>query len=179
MNNTREKILLLLLGGVALSLCYTPYQQGKAIRGISREWKKLNLKELREGVSYLYKLGFVDKKEEKRGIFRIFPTQKARLKSLEIKLNNIKNKKGRWDKKWRMVAFDVPEKYKSGRDALRQKLRKIGFCELQKSVFVTPYECKEEISELIKFFKLDKYVRFGILEYIDNGTKLRNFFKLD
>ena len=178
MNNTREKILLLLLGGITLSLCYTQYQQEKVVKAISREWKKIKPKELREGVSYLYRLGFVGKEEKEKGISRIFPTKKAKLRFLEIKLDNIKNKKVKWDKKWRMVAFDVPEKYKLGRDALRRKLKKIGFCELQKSVLVTPYECKKEISELVKFFKMEKYVRFGILEYVDNEAKLGKFFKL-
>jgi DNA-binding transcriptional regulator PaaX len=178
MNNTREKILLLLLGGVALSLCYTPYQQRKALRGISKDWKKLDPKELREGVSYLYKLGFVDKEEEKKNTFRIFPTEKGRLRSLEITLNNIKNKKQKWDGKWRMVAFDIPEKFKNGRDALRHKLKKVGFCELQKSVLITPYNCKEEIMLLVKFFELRRYVRFGVLDYVDNEDYLRKYFKL-
>ncbi len=178
MNNVREKILLLLLGGVTLSLCRTPYPQKAVIKAISKEWKKIKPRELREGVSYLYRLGLVDKEEEKKGIFRIFPTKKARLKLLEIKLNNIKKKRARWDKKWRMVAFDIPEKYKQGRDALRRKLKKIGFCELQKSIFVTPYECKKEISELVEFFKLENYVRFGILKYIDNEATLNKFFEL-
>ena len=179
MNNTKEKILLLLLGGVALSLCYTPYQQSKVLRGISREWKKIDPKELREGISYLYKLGFVGKEEEKKNMFRIFPTEKGRLRLLGIKLNNIKNKKEKWDGKWRMVAFDIPEKYKIGRDALRRKLKKVGFCEMQKSVLVTPYNCKEEIAELVKFFELDKYVRFGVLDYVDNENYFKKIFKLE
>ena len=178
MTNTKEKILLLLLGGLALSLCRTPHQQKRVVGVFSREWKKIKPRELRDGINYLYRLGYVDKEEKGENIFRIFPTEKARLRHLEIKLDNIKNKKIKWDKKWRMVAFDVPEKHKLGRDALRRKLKKIGFCELQKSVFVTPYQCKEEIFELVKFFKLRKYVRFGLLEYLDNEKRFRDIFEL-
>jgi len=178
MHKIREKILLLLLGGLALSLCYTPYQQKRVVGMIAKEWRKLRPKELREGVSYLYKLGLVNKKEEGKNVFRIFPTEKGRLRLLEIKLDNIKNKKQEWDGKWRMVAFDIPEKYKIGRDALRRKLKKVGFCELQKSVLITPHQCEKEISELVRFFRLEKYVRIGVLEYIDNESNLKKIFKL-
>jgi len=178
MNKIREKILLLLLGGLALGLCYTPYQQKKVFRIVSNQWKKIDQKKLREGISYLYKLGLVSREQKRRGVFCIFPTAKARLWLLEKKLHDISSKKQKWDRKWRMVAFDIPEKYKTGRDALRRKLKEIGFCELQKSVFVTPHECKNEIIELIKFFDLDKHVRFGVLNYIDNEIRLKDFFKL-
>ena len=77
-----------------------------------------------------------------------------------------------------MVAFDIPEKYRQGRDALRNKLKNIGFRELQKSVFVAPYNCKEEILLLVELFKLEKYVRFGVLEYVDNETYLKGLFKI-
>ena len=148
------------------------------IKTVSREWSKLNNKELREGIKYLYKLELVDKEKCKNGFIRVFLTEKGKLRALNDKLKNIKNKKGKWDGKWRMVAFDVPEKYRNGRDALRHKLKKVGFCELQKSVLVTPYDCKEEIESLINFFKLNKYVRFGILEFVDNENHLKELFKL-
>ena len=77
-----------------------------------------------------------------------------------------------------MVSFDIPEKYRQGRDALRNKLKKIGFRELQKSVFVAPYNCKEEILLLVKYFELEKYVRFGILEYIDNEDYFKKIYKI-
>ena len=178
MNKIRENILLLLLGGIAFGCSYTPSNQWKVLKTVSREWKKINQKELREGINYLYRLKFIDKKENEDGITALVLTKKGKWKSLNCQLNNIKNKKERWDGKWRMVAFDIPQKYKKGRDALREKLKKIGFCGLQKSVFITPYDCKEEIKLLVKFFELDKYVRFGILESVDNELYFKKFFKI-
>ena len=167
------------MGGLAFGCSYTPGKQRMILRVISREWKKMNQKELKGGINYLYRSEFIDKKETKKGFISISLTKKGELKALEYQLNNIKNKKEKWDEKWRMVAFDIPERYKRGRDALRHKLKKIGFCELQKSVFITPYNCKKEIEFLIKFFELNKYVRFGILEYIDNEPYFKKFFKID
>src|SRR3990167_2211250 len=65
----------------------------------------------------------------------------------------------KWDKKWRVVIFDIPEKSRMARDALRRKLKELEFRELQKSVFVHPYECKKEIDFIIEFFNLRHYVR--------------------
>lgn len=178
MNNIREKIILLLLGGIAFGCSYTPGKQWTVLRAVSKEWKRINERELREGISYLYRLGYIDKKQGKSNINRIVLTKKGKLKSLSFRLDNIRRKKVKWDKKWRMVAFDIPERYKKGRDTLRRKLKDIGFVELQKSVLVTPYDCEEDIKALIDFFELKKYVCFGILDSVDNNEHLKKLFKL-
>ncbi|MEK7562233.1 MAG: hypothetical protein AAB509_00940 [Patescibacteria group bacterium] len=178
MNTTKEKILLLLLGGLAFGCSYTPGKQWKVLKTVSMEWKRLNKKELREGISDLHRSKFINKNKDLGDLIGITLTKKGKLKALNIQLDGIKNKKEKWDKKWRMVAFDIPEKFKRGRDALRHKLKKIGFCELQKSIFITPYDCEKEIGLLIEFFELDKYVRFGILEFIDNENYFKQFFKI-
>jgi hypothetical protein len=177
MNKVGENILLLLMGGVALGCSYTPGMQSRVFKAVSKEWKRINGKELKEGIDYLYRLKYIDKKGAGYDIGELELTQKGRLKSLDCRLNNIKNKKEKWDGKWRMVSFDIPEKYRQGRDALRDKLKSIGFRELQKSVLVAPYNCREEMMLLIELFKLEKYVRFGVLEYLDNEIYLKGLYK--
>jgi len=86
--------------------------------------------------------------------------------------------KEKWDGQWRMVIFDIPEDLRKARDALRSKLKELGFCELQKSVFVFPYECKDEIDFIVEFFGVREYVRYGILRSIDNDPHLRRIFHL-
>lgn len=54
-----------------------------------------------------------------------------------------------WDGKWRIVMFDIPEKYRAKRDELRSFLKRIGFERLQQSVWVNPYPCDDCI-ELIR-----------------------------
>ncbi|MFA6190013.1 MAG: hypothetical protein WC711_00645 [Candidatus Staskawiczbacteria bacterium] len=178
MNKIRENILLLLMGGLALGCSYTPQMQGRVLKMAYKEWRKINRKDLKRGIDYLYRLKYIDKKGGGNDIGDLTLTQKGRLKSLDFRLNNLKNQKEKWDGKWRMVAFDIPEKYKQGRDALRNKLKSIGFRELQKSVFIVPYNCKEEIVLLVELFKLGKYVRFGVLEFIDNENYLKSLYKI-
>jgi len=178
MKNIKEKILLLLLSGLALECCYTPGKQWRVLKTISREWSKLDKRELRMGINDLYRIDMVDKEKGGNGFISVKLTEKGELRALNIQLKNLKNRKVKWDGKWRMVSFDVPERLKKGRDALRYKLKEIGFRELQKSVFVFPYHCEKEISLLIKLFNLKKYVRFGVLESLDNSDNLKEIFKL-
>jgi CRISPR-associated endonuclease Cas2 len=84
-----------------------------------------------------------------------------------------------WDGKWRMVIFDIPERIRSGRNALRTKLKQIGFYELQKSVFIFPHECEKEIKIIVNFFRMDKYVKYVVAEYIDNNNQIKKIFNLD
>jgi hypothetical protein len=55
----------------------------------------------------------------------------------------------RWDKKWRMVMFDIPERHRRVRENLRFFLRVVGFVKLQHSAWVYPFPC-EELIELTR-----------------------------
>ena len=169
--------MLLLLGGLALGCASTPGKQRAVFKAVSREWGKINRKELREGIQYLCRYDFINK-ENKKSFINFNLTKKGKLRAINIQLDNIKNKKEKWDGKWRMVAFDVPEKHKRERDALRHRLRNIGFRELQKSIFVTPVDCEKEMTAFIDFFKFQRYVRFAVLESIDNENFLKIAFKI-
>ena len=178
MGEMKEKILLLLLGGLAFGCSYTPHKQWRVLKTVSKEWKKLDQEKLHKNINNLYRYEFVGKNKKEDGSVELFLTEKGKWRALNYRLENIKNKKGKWDGKWRMVAFDIPEKDKRGRNALRQKLKKIGFCELQKSVLITPYECRKEIGLLVNFFSLEKYVRFGVLDFVDSGEYFKKIFKI-
>jgi DNA-binding transcriptional regulator PaaX len=64
----------------------------------------------------------------------------------------------KWDKKWRIIMFDIPESMHNERNWLRRKLINLGFYMLQKSIFVFPYECSEELNELCRNAEIRKYV---------------------
>ncbi|MDD5033034.1 MAG: CRISPR-associated endonuclease Cas2 [Candidatus Pacebacteria bacterium] len=105
-------------------------------------------------------------------------TQKGKARWLEYQFNNLTlEKKKKWDKKWRIVLFDVPEEKKKVRDALRRKLKKLGFLEFQKSVFVFPFPCHDEINFVINFFDAEEYVYY-IEAPISPDTNLRKHFNL-
>ena len=84
----------------------------------------------------------------------------------------------RWDKRWRMVIFDIPEKYKGFRNQLRSTIHEIGFLRVQDSVWVFPYECEELLQLLKTDLRVGKFVLYAVVESIENDKVIRNHFKL-
>ena len=58
------------------------------------------------------------------------------------------NKK--WDRKWRVVIFDIQEELKQTRERFRSKLKELGFGMLQESVFISPYDIARDFAEFIE-----------------------------
>ena len=52
------------------------------------------------------------------------------------------------------------------------------FFPLQKSVFICPFECKDEIDFVTEFFGIKKYVRFVLAKNIENDEFLRSYYNL-
>ena len=52
-----------------------------------------------------------------------------------------------WDGKWRIVTYDIPEENKKTRDRLRTLLGRCRFKQLQKSVWISPFDVLGEIEE--------------------------------
>lgn len=88
------------------------------------------------------------------------------------------NTKKRWDGIWRLVIFDIPERFKPVRMALQEKLLNLGFYLYQRSVYVTPHRCRDEIEFLRHFFSVEKYVKYAEVSELDDEIKLINFFEL-
>lgn len=145
---------------------------------IPKEWEKINKKEIQNNLRELYKSKFIKRKENYDGSINVSLTERGKLRALNLRFKNLKNIKSEWDKRWRIVAFDIPEKYKKGRSALRYRLKAAGFYEFQKSIFLYPYNCEKEIADFIKLFKMEKYVRFGLLEFIDNEGDIKKVFEI-
>jgi len=74
-------------------------------------------------------------------------------------LSALKNQ-GAWDGKWRLVIFDIPEKKRSVRDKLRRALNALGMGILQSSVWISPQDIKQEISQLEQSLKLQSQIKF-------------------
>ena len=85
----------------------------------------------------------------------------------------------RWDRKWRMVIFDIPERHKRARRSLREKLREWGFYPLQKSVWIYPHECRNELDFLIEYWGISPYVRLVEVTDFDGADFLKRDFDLE
>lgn len=106
-------------------------------------------------------------------------TKNGMTKALSYQLDSLKVKvPKRWDGKWRVVIFDVPERYRRVRDVFRMRLRQLGLLPLQESVFVSPYPCFEEIEFLRELYGIAFTVRYLLVEKIEDDASLRSHFDL-
>lgn len=178
LGSIQKKIIILLAGGLSLGLSYSPRQRAKVFREISKEWKKVNSEALRRAINSLYKNRMIDMQEKSNGAIKIILLEKGKNRVLEYKLDEIKIKLPKhWDGKWRMVIFDIPHSKKKIRDTIRFHLKRLGFYQYQKSVFIYPFSCNEEINFLVEFYSLRPYVRQLEISKMDNDLHLRQIFK--
>jgi DNA-binding transcriptional regulator PaaX len=125
----------------------------------------------------LQKRELINYEELESGEIKITLTKKGEEKALVYKLDEIKlNKPKKWDGKWRLIMFDIPHFHKKSRDALRAKLNDLKFYPLQKSVFITPYPCEEEIDFIASIFDIRKYILILYVSNFEGEEKLKHHF---
>jgi len=176
---TAQKVLLLFMAGLALGLTGTPLAYFSIIKMVGKEWERINRRALHNAIKRLYKSKMIDAKDNADGTTTILLTDRGKKKALTYQIDDIKiSAMKRWDGKWRIVLFDIPEKYKKARDAVSLALKRAGFFKFQKSVFVHPFDCESEVDFITEFFKVSPYVRFVIATDIDNELHLKKEFGL-
>lgn len=127
----------------------------------------------------LQKRGLISFSEGEGGTVRIVITKAGKKKFLEYKIDNMKLRRSVvWDKKWRVVLFDIPVKKNRARSALSRKLKDLGFYSLQKSVFISPYECEDEIDFIGLVFNVRKHILFLRIGSFDGDRFLKKYFGL-
>lgn len=104
------------------------------------------LKRLREN-------GLIDFINDDELAFRLTNSGKERALWLKVKYGTEK-----WDGKWRVVVWDIPEKRRQARDLLRFKLKQLGFTQWQKSIWASKADCTEILRDFIKEVGIEDWV---------------------
>ena len=117
---------------------------------------------------------FVEKGGKKYA--RITPEGK---RTLNLETERIKAiRKRKWDRHWRLVIFDIPERRRSVRTRLRKFMSSCGFYRLQDSVWVYPHDCEDLIALVKAEFRIGADALYLIVEQIERDTHLREHFHL-
>ncbi|MDI6751928.1 MAG: PaaX family transcriptional regulator C-terminal domain-containing protein [bacterium] len=113
--------------------------------------------------------GYVRKVKRRDGVFfRITEAGKSRIQKGPVPIH----KESRiWDKKWRVVIFDIPEKSYLLRDRLRQELKEWGFGMLQQSVWISPHPLFSKVEEITKKYDLERYLFFFETNHISEDDQ--------
>lgn len=115
---------------------------------------------------------------EKNGEPVIRLTEAGRGELLRYQLKEKRLEKKSWDKKWRLIIFDIEEKKRARRDGIRQQMRSFGFEKLQDSVWVYPYECEQVVGLLKAQYKIGKELLYIVASDIEGDEQLRRKFSL-
>ncbi|KKP31830.1 MAG: hypothetical protein A2312_01105 [Candidatus Staskawiczbacteria bacterium RIFOXYB2_FULL_32_9] len=181
---TIKIIEYLFLFGVISIVATSPYFLYNLMKLMlkSSSYSKDEINKFRNAFNYAKKNGLILIEKDGYDV-KITITEKgeARMKKFRIANLNI-NKPKVWDKKIRVVIFDIPNSQRIKRNAFRGKLKELGFYSTQKSVWLHPYECKDQIKILMDFFGLtNKQIQIFVADKIEDDIlleKIKSVYKI-
>src|SRR3989344_3329762 len=115
---TQQKIISLLLGGLAIGLSGSPRTALRVIKEIGREWEWIYRRALDQAIERLYRSNLVEAYECPDGKVTLVLSDSGKQRALLYNIETMQLKRpARWDGYWRAVLFDIPEKRRAARDA--------------------------------------------------------------
>lgn len=123
--------------------------------------------------NHLLKEGYLERNDE--GFLCLSEKGEKKLEKLIIANYELKVPR-MWDKKWRVIIFDIPEYRKNLRDRLRKTLVNIGFRKIQNSVWVFPYDCEDLLILLKADFKIGRDVLYLVVDKLEGDEGFREAF---
>jgi DNA-binding transcriptional regulator PaaX len=180
--STKDILQFLGIGGVLIAAVIAP-NAVQAFGFLLKDkeyvsWEKFNKSRVRQYVGQMEKQNLI-KRSIKNSQRCYILTDKGRRFVLKQDINKLQlNRPKKWDGRWRVVIFDIPERKKVARDALRQKFTKLGMFQLQKSVFVYPFDCKKEVDFVSDYFDVANDILYLEARVYEAEKQLRNFFNL-
>ncbi len=187
-----KKILkgLLLTGSIYIaagSPRFTLSIMQKILRGdlsfkdIINELNTKEKKQFTDTFSYLKRQNLIEFNHRNGQVYiKLSKEGKKKARQYQIDELEIKPTK-KWDNTWRIILFDIPEDIKIKREVLRGKLKELGFTMIQRSVWVIPYPCEEELKMLKKFFGFtDKHYLFIETKTLNqHERRVKKIYKLE
>lgn len=177
-----EILRFLLLGGVILVALSNPYGAPVILKELRKEFgQKLSKRDMTNAFYRLKRKNLITV-ESRNGSSYINLSSRGEFVARHYSIFQAEKIAGKaaWDGNWFIVFFDVDVGRKNIRDALRFLLKRLGFVQLQKSVWVIPFDCRPEVEELKVFFGLsDEEVRMVVTKDLGNMARYKRLFKLD
>lgn len=175
----QQKLLLLLLGGITLGGQRSPDRYYRILGKLRKEWKRIDQRSISRSLRRLSEQKLLEEHPLSDGSIRLVLTKEGtrQARFLDLYGQSIRLRKPkRWDGKWRVIIFDIPEDSRTFRNILRQHLHEMEFYQLQKSVFVSPYPYEKPLLELVSLYGSAPFVRIMTVSWIDNDGKLKRHF---
>lgn len=144
---------------------------------LGRHRRFFDKKDFTERVRYFQRRGYLKVGKDDDGGMEIELTVRGEEQMIKRALGELRiAPQERWDGIWRIVLFDIPERHRWARVGIRDALKRMGFYRLQKSVFVFPYPCREEIDFLTRLYDVGRAIRFIETTSLEADDDARAFF---
>ena len=162
----------ILMPGLPLTL--KPFLDEKRKRE-ANEWKRFNTWRLRQVLKRMREQKLVEI-VEKNGVqvVKIAENGKKRLLKFNLEEMTLENKK--WDGKWRIIIYDILSGKSQERELFRKTLKRMKFHKLQKSVYLTPFPCRDEIEYLRQICGVGNEVIMLTVSGIENERAYKEYF---
>ena len=178
---TAEVLFIAAAGPIILASLFLPNapQMLKPLIKWHKNWGKIKRQRVKEAINRLNRKRLIELTQKGDNLYiEITENGRKLIKNFDYD-NLVLPRLKKWDKKWRLVIFDIPEKKNKERRALSVKLKDLGFYPLQESVFIYPYDCRNEIDFICGFLDIDRYVNYCVVDTLDKKEgDLRKFFNL-
>ena len=133
---------------------------------------------IRRSFSRLEKRGLIGRRSVRGQEYYILtPAGNDLAMRYKLKEMTIKRQK-KWDGLWRLVMFDIPENKRPARRAIGYAIQKLGCLQYQKSVFITPYPCEEEIDFAGECFGVRKHIRIITAKDVEDIGNIKKHFHI-
>ena len=118
----------------------------------------------------LKRSGYIEMKQSD-GSTSVRLTTKGKIKQIE----NSSDKTS--DGQLRIISFDIPETIKSKRQQFCRSIRRIGFCRLQKSLWVCPFIKADQIDLIVDDLKIRKYIAYFVVSRSNVEDHINRLFR--
>jgi|SRR3989344_1295600 len=175
----REILFLIATGGIlTLTVILAGPNVLKILKAVKRDYDRFSKERIKRALRELERREIVSlQKQGYETYIKLTPEGERQI--LKYKIDEMKLRRSKhWDKKWRLVIFDIPEQLKKNRNAFSLTLRRVGAYPFQKSVFAYPDDCEDDIRFLTELYGVHPFVKYAEISRIDSEKILKHHFKI-
>lgn len=179
----QAKLILSILGkGILLPMIFIAPGTARLAKDLFKDnnewqaWKQYNLSYLRQTIKRLRKQKMVEIADE-NGKQVVKLSQNGKHRILKYALDELEIiKPSNWDVKWRLVIYDIPNRKRYLQTLVRETLKRLGFLQLQESVYLIPFPCFNEIEFLREYYGLGENIKILTVAKLEDDKVYRTYF---
>lgn len=181
-NLTKNTLLKIAGTGAAILIAASsPYFLHQISKTFFKDVLKKAIRARAKKLAELQKRKLVSFKELSDGQVKIELSKDGKLLVRQYKFDEIKiAKTAKWDGWWRVIIYDIPNYKRQASNAFREKLVSLGLFKLQKSVWISAYDCLPQLEFLCTVFEIDmdRCVLYFKSKEIPLEVEIRKFFSI-